>query len=333
MSPSRHTTVVGGLAAVGAHRIWAHTHSTYVRRRVLRTDRDQSYDAYLACLRGGGEPLLLTSPTAESTLFYFEGFRSRWVAGMYGIWLRDLHERLDVNVVAPLIGLHGLPYRQRNLPWDYRLDIRQAVQLYDIFLAAQAPGHRVTLMSSCAGSLCVLALLAARPVDRAILVAPAAAGFRAPRRMKPYARLLVACGVGHLVFPTYYRGVVEDRVGNWDVFDQERRRAENATTIGNREWNAAQFNQLIRGSRWADRQLVPRIRDKRITVIWGENDNFIPPRAIARLARTLGERGNIVTTLTLPKTGHMVLMDRARGQVHRLVEHQLGEAAPPGGIR
>jgi len=327
MSPGVRATVGTGLAAVGAQRIWARAHSSYIRGRVLRDDRAASYDAYLASLAGGGEPLFLVSPTATSTLIYFEGFRSRWVAGMYGDWLRDLHRRLDLNVVVPAIGLHGLPYRQRNLPWDHRLDVRQAIQLHDLYAAAQGPGHRVSVMSSCAGSLCALALLAARPVDSAILLAPAAAGFRAPRRMRTYARFLVATGAAPLLFPTYYRRGGEGRVGNWDVVDEARREEANRTVVGNREWNSAQFAALMKGARWADRELVPRVTGRRITVVWGERDNFIPPASIARLSRRLRENGNEVGEMVLPETGHMVLMDRFGERVKERVERELAAVA------
>jgi len=320
-------TVGAGLAAIGAQRLWTWAHGSYTRGRVLRDDRAASYDAYLASLSGGGEPLFLVSPTATSTLIYFEGFRSRWVAGMYGEWLRDLHRRLDLNVVVPAIGLHGLPYRQRNLPWDYRLDVRQAIQLYDLYAAAQGPGHKISVMSSCAGSFCALALLAARPVDSAILLAPAAAGFRAPRRMKRYARFLVATGAAPFIFPTYYRRGGDGRVGNWDVVDEERRELANGTIVGNREWNSAQFAELMKGSRWADRELVPRVRGRRITVVWGGEDSFMPPASIARLSRRLSENGNEVSEMVLPETGHMVLMDRFGERVKERVEMDLVGAA------
>jgi pimeloyl-ACP methyl ester carboxylesterase len=244
---------------------------------------------------------------------------------MYGAWLRQLHKCLDVNVVAPLIGLHGLPFRQRNLDWDHMLDIRQAAQLYDIYAATQPPEHHVVVASSCAGSLCALALAAGRPVEEIVLLAPAAAGFGAPRRMKRYVRCLVDTHMSSFAIPLYYRAGTRKDVGNWDIHDEKLRSVANMTIAGNREWNAAQFEQLIKASRWADEELVPRITGKRITVVWGERDNFMSPQSIDRLARRLREAGNEVDTLELPECGHMVLMDRHGDRVRNLLEERVTE--------
>jgi pimeloyl-ACP methyl ester carboxylesterase len=328
----RSAPLVAGLSFLGAQRVWAAALTAHTRRRVLREDQALAYDPYLASVVGGGEPIVLVSPTAKSTLMYFEGFRSRWVAGMYGAWLRWLHEHLDVNVVAPLIGLHGLPFRQRNLDWDHMLDIRQASQLYDLYAAAQPSQHRVVVASSCAGSLCALALAAGRPVKDIVLLAPAAAGFGAPRRMKRHVRCLVDMHMSTFVIPLYYRTRTPKDVGNWDIHDDELRSLANTTIAGNREWNAAQFEQLIKASRWADEELVPRITGKRITVVWGERDNFMPPQSIDRLARRLRESGNEVDTLELPACGHMVLMDRHGDRVRSLLEERVTEPAVTSAI-
>lgn len=329
--------LLAGLALVGAQRLYSAAYRRAVRWHIERIERDVPYDDDLKYCLDRGEPIFLVRPENDRTLFFVDGFRIRPAVGMNAEWLRNLHEEHGINIVAPIIGIQSRPFRLRGLPWSFHMDMREAVQLYDVYAESMGPGHRIATASFSFGSISSLAIAARRRPWKVILISPAPAVMRAPRdvtrRMRQPWGKMIEFIVDHALNPnsrfrlermSWLEGVIPYYVrpgvsGGWDVANRELREEVNRTILNGQELRIGDVFELLRGFDWAGRRLVPQIHSSDITIISGAKDMLIMPDLIGELRDRLRAAGNSVRWFRMPNSAHNLLLDRDSDTAKQLI--------------
>lgn len=319
-----------GLSAVASYRAY-HSLSANRAERIVNRHEEEfgfKYEPELLYFAGGGgdfeqhgSPTFEGSPENKTTLLLFEGYRVLVAGAMHESWFTELMAR-GCNVLAPVLGVQSLPFAQRNLGWDFRFDMRQALQIFDAAVASASDDQRIVVVGSCFGALPALTVAALRKVDALVLVGPMTSGMGRPNRSTSrFETWLNGLERVDRLLPYFFRSVGEKGWG--DIVNPDVRAAVARRVGFAREINVRQAMEVKRAVRHMEDALVPQLKDAEVAVIWGRDDRIAPPVRIERLADLLEDAGNRVERFPIDDCGHMVLLDNGRDVALSIIEEKL----------
>ncbi len=237
-----------------------------IKSMVESKEAVRSYDKDLLYLLPRGKPILMVNPAYKSTLVFFEGFRTQIGAGHYLEWFKDLHENHQVNIISPIIGLQGWPFKYRNRPWTHQEDMRAALQIFDAYTAHLPEDHRIVVCSMSFGTLAnlTLAAKAKRKANAYVLVSPINTGMEYKSAGKVMRWLATQTHRLQYIVPMVKRGRNPARAEAWDIVNDENNiKIWNlvAKDIINWEENLGQAVQVQKISIYMENQLIPQIQN------------------------------------------------------------------------
>ncbi len=328
------TVVLVAAVAATVAWLWPRVLSRLVRRRVEHIERDVVFDPVLG-ICAEGEPLFLHEPANDTTLFFFDGFRIRPAASMHRDWLTELHQSARVNVIAPVLGHQSMPFAMRNKDWSHQEECRAAAQLVHAYRLAQGPDHHVVVAGFSWGAMHAYTLSALGLADAAVLVSPLphrldTAINATVKRNGPAARALkfvlrrILGGHGYWLLgrllPYYLRPGVS---GGWDIADPELRRRYNAEILNGQELRLYDVFEIIDAVGHVGSELMPRIRDRDVTVVWGRKDSIISEPVYEDLVRALTHNGNRTSSVPVEGSAHNILHDAGAGEARRAIRDSI----------
>lgn len=316
------------LALIGAYRVFLWAQYASKEHAIAPAERGK-FDRDLLYRSQGGAPLVLVDPAYTRTLFFIEGFRAQMPAGMYADWLRDLHRATRTNIIVPVYGLQSSPFAMRNRQWFFQEDMRTVLQIYDAYTALLPAGHRVVTCSMSFGTLphLTIAAHAKHPPDAIVLLSPLNTGmeYKVMGKLVYWLSKQTAWLQHVLLFSTVT--APPNRASVWDIVNRQENLRIAAQFPVNPEDNVRLGHQVEQAAAWMERELVPQVKGRDITVVWGDSDLFFSQAGFRTLAVRLHTAGNRVQTVTVRNSGHMVLMDNGAAQVKALITRRL--EAPP----
>lgn len=326
-------TVVGGLAFVGLARAYESAVIRGSGRRIERLEHDVDYDEDLHFCRDG-EPLFLVDPSYSTTIFFVDGFRIRPAVGMNRDWLTAMHRDLKVNIVAPVVGLQSMPYWLRSKEWSYVEELRQAIQVYDAYVAGRESGHRMVPVSFSYGSAAVLTIAAKRNPAEVLLLSPIPAQLALPEQqidrlpdwIREFARKVLRAalepdgtfrgrrmGWVQYVLPIYMRP--GEASGGWDVADRACRAKVNAAILNGQELRLRDLLEIYDAMKFIRTRLLPELAGTRITVFSGRKDSIMTSETADLFVEQLRAAGSDVEHLVYTRSAHNLLLDCEAEQV------------------
>lgn len=327
------------LALIGAYRVYLWAQYASKEHAITPAERGK-FDRDLLYRTQGGEPLVLVNPAYTKTLFFIEGFRAQMPAGMYTDWLMDLHRTAKTNVIVPVYGLQSSPFAMRNRQWFFQEDMRTVLQIYDAYTALLPADHRIVTVSMSFGTLPHLAIAAhaKRPPDVLVLLSPLNTGmeYKVAGKLVYWLSKQTAWLQHVLLFSSVTPP--PNRASVWDIVNRQENLRIAAQIPINPEDNVRLGHQVEQAAAWMEQDLVPEVKHRDITVVWGDSDLFFSQAGFRALAERLSAAGNRVQSITVPDSGHMVLMDNGAAQVKSLIERHLEARAamspqPPSGMQ
>lgn len=144
------------------------------RRYVENKEASRDYHKDLLFLKPQGVPIFWVKPENTKTLFFVEGFRGQVGAGIYKEWFEELHKEHNINIIAPIIGLQGWPFKYRNREWSHYEHMRQALQIYNAYTANLNKDHTIIVGSMSFGTLSSVTInaFAERKPDASVMCSP-----------------------------------------------------------------------------------------------------------------------------------------------------------------
>lgn len=290
-------------------------------------EADREYDDIMLYNEKGGEPIVWVNPEYKSTLFFMEGFRALSPGGMYEEWLKELYNKHNINIIVPVYGLQSWPFKQRNRggDWHYQEDIRTTTQIYDAYTSLLPQGHRVIVVSMSFGTLNNLAICSEgqRKPDASILLSPlnSELDFKAAGDLVHWFSKQTSWL--RYVMPFSKASTPPNRVSPWDIVNEEKNKEVNDKFYINPEDSSEYGYQNEQIAKWIESELVPRVQNMDITVIWGDSDLFFNQNGFKHLAEKLDDAGNTVETKVIENSGHMVLMDNGEDVVKSIILDKL----------
>ncbi len=294
----------------GLQRIIVNYQASSIQAKVeLKEKSSRTYDPDFLFQVPDGEPVIWTKPEHSATAFIIGGFR----AAHFIDWYKELFEKEKVNVIAPVVGLTGWPYRQRNRKWFFHEDMRNHYQVYRAYTANLPANHRIVVISMSFGALSntIIGIRAKRKPDAHVYLAPlnTRLDYRAASPLMAWLSGKIEY-LQHIV-PMIIRGKNPKRAGIWDIVNDDlNRKAWNryGERVVNWEENLAQAVEVRKASRHLETQLLQRLKNSKILIFNGDSDLFFSQEGFKNFARKLNKQ-NRVEHVTLPTTGHMILND------------------------
>ncbi len=323
---------VGGFAVIGANRLYESLFIRGVRKYVEKIESDVAYDDLQFCK--DGRPLFLSNPDYDTTLLFVDGFRIRPSVGMNHEWLTSIHHNLKVNILAPVVGLQSMPFWLRNKEWSYLEELRQTIQIYDSYLSARGPGHRMVLSSFSYGSVAALTIAAKRNPSQVLLLSPIPAELALPEQqidrlpgwIRGAARSVLRAGLRseglvygrrwgwiQYLLPHYLRP--GGASGGWDIADRECRQKFNSEIHNGQELRLRDLLEIYDAMRFIRTRLLGDLRGKKITLFSGLRDSIMTRETAALFAEQLAEAGCDIEHLIYEKSAHNLLLDSEADRV------------------
>lgn len=333
-------TLIGGFALVGLNRLYESLTIRGWGRYINRLEQDVEYDDMQFCK--DGEPLFLVDPSYTSTIFFVDGFRIRPAVGMNREWLTAMHHDLKVNIVAPIIGLQSMPYWLRSKEWSYIEEVRQAIQIYDAYVAAREAEHKMVPVAFSYGSVAVMTIAAKRNPAEVVLISPLPAQLalpeqqidRLPTWIRELARTVLGAALSEdgyfrgrrwgwiqYILPIYIRPGKAS--GGWDVADRACRAEVNARIHNGQELRLRDLLELDDAMRFMRFDLLPDIAGSNITLLSGRKDSIMTHETTDLFASQLRELGSNVEHLIYERSAHNLLLDCEAEQVMRDVAERV----------
>lgn len=316
------------LALIGAYRsfLWAQYAG---KEKALAAAERGKFDRDLLYREHGGEPLVLVDPANTKTLFFIEGFRAQMPAGMYVDWLQELHRTAKTNIIVPVYGLQSSPFAMRNRQWFFQEDMRTVLQIYDAYTALLPADHRIVTVSMSFGTLPHLAIAAhaQRPPDALVLLSPLNTGmeYKVAGKLVYWLSKQTAWLQHVILFSTITPP--PNRATVWDIVNRQANLRIAAQVPINPEDNVRLGHQVELAAAWMERDLVPQVKGRDITLVWGDSDLFFSQAGFGALTAQLRTSGNHVDTVTVRDSGHMVLLDNGGALVKSLIARRLETGA------
>ncbi len=286
-----------------------------VRKFVEQKESSRVYNKDLMYLENpNGYPIMMVNPSNKKTLFFVEGFRGAVGIAIYKDWLEKIHIENKVNIIGPIVGLQGWPFAQRNREWHYQEDMRQSLQIYDAYTANLPPDHRIIIATQSFGALSNATIMAfgKRSPDASVLMSPFNSQIEYKSGGAVVKWLATKRRTLQYIMPYMTRKQNPERASYWDIVNNENNIdvwEKTASKIMSWEENMHKGIQLDEAAAYMEKDLLPQIHDKKIVIIYGDEDLYLGKAGFENLAAILKKSGNTVQTIELKKTGHMLLFD------------------------
>lgn len=310
-------------SAVGFYEKFIDWQYNAVKEYVEAKEANRNYDSDLQYLKPLGEPILWVKPGNTKTLFFIEGFRGQVGAGIYREWFKELHEKHNINIVAPIIGLQGWRFKYRNRPWTHHEHMRQIIQIYDAYTAHLPKNHRIVIGSQSFGTLANVTInaKAKRAPDASVYCAPLNTGLEYKSGGPVIRWLATQTSWLQYIVPYMKRNKNPNRAGLWDIVNVENNKRiwdSLAKNIINWEETLKSSVQVQEVARYMEKDLVPQVKNKRIYICYGDDDLYFSQKGFKDLGAIFKKAGNRVTMKRIMKSGHMVLFDNGGPEVKKL---------------
>jgi len=312
------------LALIGLYRVYMNWQYNSIKSFVEAKEESRQYDPDLLYLLPNGRPIFMVNPSYSSTLFFIEGFRGQVGAAIYRDWFEKLHKKYRVNIVSPIIGLHGWPFRQRTRDWYHQEDMRQALQIYDAYTANLPKNHTIVIASQSFGALpnVTIAAFGKRKPDAHVLISPLNTGleYRSAGRVVAWFSSQLHW-LRHII-PFMRRGNNPKRAEMWDIVNDDNNRRVWQTTakdIINWEENLDQGTLVREAAQYMEDSLVPKVKGRRFYIFHGDSDLYFSSKGFNGLAERLRKAGNSVEVMAVKDAGHMLLFDNGNEGVKKRI--------------
>ncbi len=317
-------------ATVGFYQQYITWQYNSLKNFVEGMEAERSYDGDFGYLLPLGEPIFLINPEYSRTLFFIEGFRGQVGAGIYRDWFEELHQKHDINVVAPIIGMQGWKFEQRMRPWTHQEDMRQIMQIYDAYTANLPEDHRIVIGSQSFGTLASVTInaKAGREPWASVFCAPLNTGLEYKSGGPVIRWLATQTSWLQYIVPYMKRNQSPDRAGLWDIINDEKNEEvwENiAKDIINWEEVLGSSLQVQEVASYMENDLIPRVTGKQIYICYGDDDLYFSQAGFENIGEIFSRAGNEVTIMKLDNTGHMLLFDNGGQAVKDLMLNLLTE--------
>jgi hypothetical protein len=317
-------TLVVVFACVGLYSSFYSCQYNSAIGKVAKLEANRPYDRDLKYHTPNGEPIFLVRPGNATTLFFIDGFRGQIAAGHYLEWFRMLHDRHGINIVCPVTGLQGWPIAYRTREWHREEDMRQALQIYDAYCANLPAAHRVVTGSMSFGgfSNITLAVFGKRKPDAMVMIAPVNTGLDYKSGSALVRWLATQTSWLRYLVPLAMRGGNKERATLYDIVNNEKNlEVWNALSKDTVNWeeNLSQGLHLSETSGYMEKDLVPRVKNEKILILYGDSDLTFSAAGFESLAEKLRASGNRVSTVMFPESGHMLLYDNGGDAAKKLV--------------
>ncbi|TAL38684.1 MAG: hypothetical protein EPN93_04225 [Spirochaetes bacterium] len=311
-------------ACVGLYASFYSCQRDSVLKKVEKLEANRPYDKDLKYHKPYGEPIFLVRPGNATTLFFIDGFRGQVAAGHYLDWFKALHENYHINVVCPVTGLQGWPVAYRTRAWHREEDMRQALQVYDAYCANLPAGHRVVTGSMSFGgfSNITLAVFGKRKPDAMVMVAPVNTVLDYKSGSALMRWLATQTSWLRYIVPLAMRGGNKERATLYDIVNSGKNlETWNALAKDTVNWeeNLAQGLHLTETAEYMEKDLVPRVTNEKILILYGDSDLTFSAAGFESLAEKLRASGNRVKTVKFAESGHMLLYDNGGDAAKKLV--------------
>ena len=309
-------------ALVGLYRGYMYLQYSSAKSSAEKIESTRAYDKDLKYNKDGGEPIFWVKPGNRYTLFFMEGFRTQNPAGMYMPFLKYLFEKENINIVVPVYGLQSSPFTLRNRAgWHYEEDMRTILQVYDAYTANLALGHRLVVVSQSFGTLgnVVICAKARRAPDEVIFMSPLNSGLDY-RASGPVVHWLSKQTSWIRYVVSFTKTVAAPgRYSVWDIVNEKKNRAIAANNWLNPEDSSDGAYTVEKTSAYMEGDLMPLIRNKKITVVWGDSDLYFNQNGFTHFAAILRRAGNTVSEMPIKNSGHMVLLDNGQDMLEKYI--------------
>ena len=272
-----------------------------------------------------GKPVFWVNPSYTKTLFFFEGFRNPVnVEGWYGSWLRYIHHHLKVNIISPVYGLQGWPYRERNREWFFRQDMREALQIYDAYTCLLPDSHRVVVASMSLGTLpnLVICAKARRKPDACVLLSPlnSRIDFRLSGKLVAWIgkQVMERDWLSDIIMFTR-SSVSKNRVNEYDIVNADSAVLYKNKGYTNLEGNVKQAYTTHLAAIYLEEKLIPQLKGMHIQMFWGDDDLYFSQTGFKNLYNLLAIHNKVKMTVQ-HKAGHAVLIDNGADKIWKRIE-------------
>lgn len=273
-----------------------------------------------------GKPVIWVNPAYNKTLFFFEGFRNPVnVEGWYGSWLRYIHNKLKVNIISPVYGLQGWPYKERNRQWFFREDMREALQIYDAYTSLLPDSHRVVIASMSLGTLpnLVICAKARHKPYAAVLISPlnSQIDFRLSGKLIAWfgRQVMKREWLSDLIMFTR-SDVSSRRVNEYDIVNKDSAVFYKNKGYTNLEGNVKQAYTTHLAAIYLEEKLIPQLKGMKVQMFWGDDDLYFAQEGFMNLYKMLAKNNNVKMTIQ-PKAGHSVLIDNGADKIWKRIEN------------
>jgi|GEM_PF-1338696 len=316
--------------AIGFYKKFVEWQYNSVKKYVEAKEKLRDYDKDLEYLKPRGEPILWVKPGNRKTLFFIEGFRGQVGAGIYREWFKELHQKHNVNIVAPIIGLQGWRFKHRNRTWTHHEHMRQVLQIYNAYTATLPATHRVVIGSQSFGALANITINARgiKSPYASVFCAPLNTGLEYKSGGAVIRWLATQTSWLQYIIPYTKRNKNPNRAGLWDIVNKENNKhvwETIARDIINWEETLGSSVQVQKVAQYMETRLIPQVKGKRLYVCYGDDDLYFSQKGFKKFGDLLQKSGNSMTTISLEKTGHMLLFDNGGPKVKGLFVKLLTE--------
>lgn len=309
----------------GAYHIWLDWYTESVLEEVETRDRGhKEYDPDFMFNKKYAEPFIRVNPGYTTTLYIFGGFRGFH----YYDFFEELHRNEKVNIIAPVTGLTGWPVRMRTRKWYYQEDMREHIQMYEIYTSRLPKNHRVVTMSMSFGALphATIAVRAQRKPEAMLFLSPLNTGLDYRAASPVVAWLSSKIDYLKHIIPVMIRSKNPARAGMWDVVNDEKN-LEGWEAYGPKvikwEENLDQAVEVRRAGNFLIHDMIPRVQGRDIVILHGDDDLVFSEKGFAGFEEALRKAGNRVNRYPLKDTGHMVLNDNGGEKARQVISEVL----------
>jgi pimeloyl-ACP methyl ester carboxylesterase len=306
-------------ALIGLYSSYLWINRRLARRRGLSCERSMTFDQRLLYYRPGGEPLFLVDRSHEQTVFFIEGFRVQNPVQLHEEWIQELYDDHRTNVIVPVIGKQSYPFAQRNSDWDFQSDLRTVLQVYDGYVRAMPPDHRVVVVGASFGSVAALTLAAERSPHGVVLVSPASMNPVLPENLSPFFRVAGRLFFDHLHLAAAIRPYTTSRMFAMGSDPKVLREDQIVRQV---EANIKQWAQLQDAIRWTN-ALLEDTKGTHFVIVRGERDRLVAQPTADDLVERLRIHGSHVRTVTVPGGGHRLLLSDGREAALRAIREMM----------
>lgn len=296
---------------IGLYQAFMFLQFKMVQGKVEEIESKRNYDKDFWYYEDGGQPLILTNEKFNKTIFFMEGFRTQSPAGMYEDWFKKIHKEYRVNIIVPVYGLQSSPFHYRNRDWSFREDLRTVTQIYDSYTSILPKKHKVYTISQSFGTLPHSAILAKskRKPDYSIYLSPLNTGMEFKAAGPVIYWLSKQTWWLRRIALFSFAAPAPGRASVWDIVNKEKNLKMAARGDVNPEDSSELGYQSEVAAKWMEDNLIPLIQNRKILVVWGDSDLYFSQKGYNDFSDKIKSYGNNVDTLTLEKSGHMVLLD------------------------